>query len=36
MIRIITPRSNEQIDLKAGAYVDDVLVMCGADNESVK
>ena len=36
MIRIITPRSNEQIDLKAGAYVDDVLVVCGADNESFK
>ena len=35
MIWLITPRSMEKIELKAGAYVDDVLVVCGADNESV-
>ena len=35
MMRLITPRSMEKIELKAGAYVDDVLVMCGADIESV-
>ena len=35
MIRLITPRTLEKIELKAGAYVDDVLVVYVEDNESV-
>ena len=34
MIRLITPRSVEHIDLKAGSYA--VFTLCGADTESVK
>ena len=36
MIRPITLRSRDEVVIKAGGYADDVHVICGADDESVK
>jgi hypothetical protein len=36
MIRMITPRTREEVNIKAGGFADDVHVLCGADEESVK
>ena len=36
MIRMITLRTSEEIQIKAGGYADDVFALCGADNDSVK
>ena len=36
MIRMITLRTREEVNMKAGGFADDVHVLCGADDESVK
>ena len=36
MINIRTPKSLEQVPIKAGAYADDVHTICKADQESVQ
>ena len=36
MIRMITLRTREEINIKAGGFADDVHVLCGSDDESVK
>ena len=36
MIRLVTLRSREEVQMKAGGYADDVHTLCGADDDSVK
>ena len=36
MIRMITLRTREEVEMKSGGYADDVHVLCKADDESVR